>query len=112
MAYYAKINSENIVEDVLKIPDIHESRGHEYLANDLNLGGRWIQTSFTGKIRKNFAGIGMIYDEENDRFLFPQPFPSWSLDSEGDWQPPVPKPISDELYTWNETSQEWEIING
>lgn len=81
MAHFAQIDDNNIVVNILTVPDEQQSRGHEYLANDLQLGGRWIQTSYNGNVRKMFAGIGYIYNEEFDFFLPPKPYPSWELDT-------------------------------
>lgn len=71
MAHFAEIDSNNVVLRVLVIADEHEHRGQEFLANDCNLGGTWIQTSYNGNIRSKFAGIGDIYDEANDEFYSP-----------------------------------------
>ena len=57
--------------------------------------------------RKKYAGIGDTYDSTKDKFIAPQPFPSWSLDSNDDWQPPVAKPENDPLAQWNEETQSW-----
>lgn len=105
MAHFARINKDNIVVEVVVVPDNEEIRGHEYLAIDLGLGGVWIQTSYNNNIRKQFAGIGYRYDSDADVFVAPQPFPSWTLDENYDWQPPTPKPDGD--YVWNEATQEW-----
>jgi hypothetical protein len=72
MAHFAEIDLDNIVLRVLVISDLEEHRGHDFLANDLGLGGTWIQTSYNGNIRKRFAGIGYKYDENNDVFLYPK----------------------------------------
>lgn len=105
MAHFAEINSDNEVIRVLVVPDEQEHRGQEFLANDLGLGGNWIQTSFNNKIRKQFAGIGFIYNSELDIFISPRPFDSWQLDENYDWQAPSPKP--DGYYFWDEESQNW-----
>lgn len=73
MAHAAKVNAEGIVEEVLVVPDAQEHRVHDYLANDLGLGGTWVQTSYNGNIRKNFAGIGYTYDSVRDAFIPPKP---------------------------------------
>ncbi len=73
MAHFAQIDENNIVLQVLVIPDFQEHRGQEYLANDLNLGGIWKQTSYNNRIRKNYAGIGFTYDEIRDAFIPPKP---------------------------------------
>ena len=71
MAHFAEIDSNNVVVRVLVVPDDQEHRGQEFLANDLGLGGTWIQTSYNSKIRGKFAGIGDIYDATNDVFTAP-----------------------------------------
>ena len=71
MAHFAEIDSNNVVLRVLVVADEHEDRGQEFLANDCNLGGTWIKTSFNANIRNKFAGTGDIYDEVNDEFYTP-----------------------------------------
>ena len=66
----------------------------------------WVQTSYNGNFRKQYAGSGYTYDKANDVFVRPQPYPSWTLDSDHDWQPPTPKP--DGNYHWNEETQVWD----
>ena len=110
MAHFAEIDEQGIVKQVLVVPDEQEHRGHDFLANDLKLGGRWIQTSYNHRIRKQYAGIGYRYDEAADVFIAPQPFPSWTLDENHDWQPPTPYPQDDIMYFWNEEKLDWEPI--
>ena len=74
-------------------------------------GGRWVQTSYNGRIRKNFAGVGYFYDEERDAFTAPQPYPSWTLDAACKWQPPVPYPTDGDLYEWSEDDLDWVRID-
>ncbi len=111
MAHYAQIDEDGIVLQVLVVPDGQENRGQEYLAEDLALGGTWVKTSYNSKIRKQFAGIGMKYDKNKDIFIAEQPYLSWSLDENNDWQAPVPYPTDGVLYTWNEEIKDWEAIN-
>lgn len=108
MAHFAEIDANGIVKQVLVVPDQEEHRGHEFLANDLGLGGTWIQTSYNHRIRKQYAGIGYKYDADADVFIAPQPYPSWKLDENHDWQAPVPMPTDGLMYSWNETDKEWE----
>lgn len=75
MAHFAEIDSNNVVLRVLVVADEHEHRGQEFLADDCNLGGTWIQTSYNGNTRGKFAGMGDIYDEVNDEFYAPEPDP-------------------------------------
>jgi hypothetical protein len=61
------------------------------------------RTSFNGNIRKQYAGIGYTYDPVNDVFIAPQPYGSWTLDENFDWQPPTPMPAEEgKVYTWFE----------
>ena len=113
MAHFAEIDSDGIVKQVLVVPDTEEHRGQDFLANDLGLGGTWIQTSYNHRIRKQYAGIGFKYDAVNDVFIAPQPFPSWSLDENFDWKAPVTYPEDGLMYFWNEEKKDWEaIVNG
>jgi hypothetical protein len=108
MAHFARIEN-NLVTEVLVVPDEQEHRGEEFLREDLGLGGNWIQTSYNRRIRKNYAGVGFTYDEERDAFIPPQPFPSWILDEETcNWVSPVPYPTEPGRWNWNETEQRWE----
>ena len=106
MAHFAEINENNIVKQVLVVDNSLEHRGADFLANDLGLGGTWIQTSYNHNIRKQFAGIGYTYDAVNDVFIAPQPFASWSLDENFDWQPPTSMPTEGRWY-WDEDSLSW-----
>ena len=110
MAHFAKIEN-NIVTDVLVVANDLEHRGADFLANDLGLGGTWIQTSYNGNIRKQYAGIGYSYDPVSDVFIAPQLYPSWSLDENFDWQPPTPRPEGLDWY-WDEDSLSWIEVNG
>lgn len=114
MAHFAEIDSNNIVVRVLVVPDDAEDRGQDYLANDLGLGGTWVQTSYNARIRKNYAGIGFTYDAERDAFIAPKPFDSWLLDEETcQWKAPVEYPTDGVMYKWNEDNKDWEaIVNG
>lgn len=73
MAHFAEIDENNIVLRVLVVSNDLEHRGQEFLAQDLGLGGTWIQTSYNGNIRKNYAGVGYTYDESRDAFIAPEP---------------------------------------
>lgn len=106
MAHFAEIDENNIVQRVLVVDNALENRGADFLANDLGLGGNWIQTSYNNNFRKQFAGIGFTYDANADVFIAPQPYPSWSLDENFDWQPPTPRP-SEGRWVWDEPSLTW-----
>lgn len=112
MAHFAEIDTNNIVTRVLVVANDLEHRGAEFLAEDLGLGGTWIQTSFNGKIRKNFAGVGFTYDPVNDWFYCPQPYASWTLNDQAQWEAPIAKP-EEGSWAWDEELGNWveaEII--
>ena len=71
-----------------------------------------VRTSYNHNIRKQYAGVGDTYDSDADVFVRPQPFLSWSLDSNHDWQAPVPMPTDGRIYAWNETEQDWQVHAG
>ena len=71
MAHFAEIDGNNTVLRVLVVDNLLEHRGAEFLANDLGLGGTWIQTSYNNNIRGKYAGIGYTYDAVNDVFVSP-----------------------------------------
>lgn len=107
MAHYAFLDDNNIVTEV--IVGIDENKLIEGLDAETWYGNfrgqKCKRTSYNHKIRKQYAGIGYIYDEINDVFIAPQPFPSWVLDSNFDWQAPVEKPEGD--FDWDEDKGEW-----
>ena len=95
MAHFAELDSDNKVLRVLCISNVSILDGHgneseaigASLCKDL-YGGNWIQTSYNNNFRKQYAGIGSTYDADKDIFIRHQPFDSWVLDSNDDWQPP------------------------
>lgn len=113
MAHFAEINENNVVLRILVISNDQENRGQEFLSEDLGLGGRWVQTSYNSNIRKMYAMIGGIYNEQLDIFLPPKPFPSWRLNETlGEWESPIPRPdIPNKVLRWNEENQEWDITD-
>jgi hypothetical protein len=82
--------------------------------------GEWIQTSYNTRagqhdlggtpLRKNFAGVGYIYDSVRDAFIPPQPYPSWTLNEDTClWECPVAYPTDGNMYNWNEETQAWDL---
>lgn len=99
MAHFAEVDQQNKVVRVLVIPDDQEARGQDYLATDLGLGGRWLQTSYNTygnkhasggtPFRGNFASVGFVYDQTLDVFYPPYPGDGWTLNpSTFLWDPP------------------------
>ena len=121
MAHFAEIDENNIVLRVLVVDDLHETDGHNFLANTLGLGGTWIKTSYNTHagehklggtpFRKNYAGIGSTYDVERDAFIPPKDYPSWVLNEDTClWEAPNLPPISDKPHKWNEANLAWEEV--
>ena len=110
MSHWAEIDNDNKVIRVLvgDNNDPNGDEGYQWLLD--NLGGTWIQTSYNHNIRKQYAGIGFTYDAINDVFIAPQPYPSWALDNDFNWQPPIPRPEGISWY-WNEAEQVWVDAN-
>jgi hypothetical protein len=115
MAHFAELDNNNIVKQVVVVKNEElivdglevESKGREFLEN--LLGGTWIQTSYNNNIRKQYASIGFTYDAVNDVFVAPQPYPSWLLDNNFDWQPPTPMP-TEGVWIWDEDNLSWTEV--
>ena len=114
MAHYAQIDDNNVVTQVIVIDnkDTADANGveKEYIGAafcERLFGGTWKQTSYNGNIRKNYAGIGYTYQSDIDAFVPPQPYASWMLDANAQWQAPVAMPTDGAMYSWNETNQTW-----
>lgn len=118
MAHYAELNNENRVINV--IPGIDENQGDGEKIYQEFTGNRWKRTSYNtyaGKhknggipFRKNYAGIGMYYDEARDAFIPKKPFDSWILNEETClYDPPVPYPNDGKQYKWNESTVSWVL---
>ena len=108
MSHWAEIDSTSTVIRVLVGPNY----GDEGEAFFNALGGTWVKTSYNGNIRKNYAGIGYSYNSFIDAFVAPQPYASWTLDDNAQWQPPVAMPTDGGMYLWNEANQAWEVVSG
>ena len=128
MAYYALLDENNVVINVISGVD------ENIIQTDLDgsqIGGSseaweefyatrpWLnavackRTSYNNKIRKQYAAVGYVYNPTEDIFIAKQPYPSWSLDENFDWQPPTPMPmVEGKLYHWSEDDLSWrEITN-
>ncbi len=111
MSHWAEIDENNIVVRVTvgDNNDPNGDEGNQWLINIL--GGTWVQTSYNGNIRKNYAGIGFTYDEVRNAFIPPKPFTSWVVNEETcNWEAPVAKPTDDKVYYWNEETLSWVEI--
>ena len=103
MAYFAELDEDNIVLRTIVVHENDAPNGEMFCHN--LLGGRWIETFDGGSARKQYASGGFTYDANADVFIAPQPFPSWSLDSNHDWQAPTPKPEGS--FYWDEETLAW-----
>ena len=114
MAHYAFLDNNNIVTEV--IVGIDETELIEGLDPEIwygNFRGQVCKrTSYNSNIRKNYAGIGFIYDEERDAFIPPKPFSKWVLNEDTCiWEAPVSYPADGFTYVWNDNKGEWELVN-
>lgn len=124
MAHYALFDSDNVVVKVITGVDETETQTDIdgtvvggsaeaweafYASQPWHAGLTCKRTSYNNNIRKQYAGIGYTYDAAADVFVAPQPFPSWTLDSNHDWQPPVARP-EEGVWSWNEETQTWNEV--
>ena len=133
MAHFAELDENNIVKRVVVIANdiptsdgpLGENDNHvdgETYCQKFFKGGTWKQTSYNNNFRGRYAGIGFTYDAEKDKFIEPQPYTSWTLDANGDWQAPITYPtIIDDgadpsvwqySIVWNETKYQADNNTG
>lgn len=115
MAHFAELDENN---NVIKVIVVHnnellengiesENKGIDFLES-LFHHRNWKQTSYNSNMRKNYAGLGYVYNEQLDAFIPSQPFPSWILDEQTcTWISPVAYPNDGNNYVWNEETQNW-----
>ena len=96
------VNNQELLLDGVQ----NEAKGVEFC--QALLGGTWVQTSYNGNIRKNYAGIGYTYDGQRNAFIPPKPYPSWVLVEDTClWTTPVAMPTDNKMYEWDETTISW-----
>jgi len=110
VAHFAKVIDGIVTEVIVAEQDVIDTG----LFGDSSL---WVQTSYNthggqhpeGRpLRKNYAGIGYIYDAARDAFIAPQPFASWVLDEDTClWNAPTAKPDDGKRYRWDEAVLAW-----
>jgi hypothetical protein len=129
MASFAKIGLNNKVIEVLSVVNevLNDANGIEQESIGIDFLTKltgypvWKQTSYNTHggvhssggtpLRKNHAGIGYAYDEDRDAFIAPKPFLSWILNEDTClWEAPVAKPNDENMYTWNESTLTWDIV--
>ena len=105
MSHFVKIDSNNVVtEGIVAEQDFINSGkvGDSFL---------WVQTSYNGNFRKQYAGIGYTYDKVNDVFISPKPYPSWTLvEDTCQWEAPTAMPDDGKAYEWDEDTTAWSVI--
>jgi len=121
MAHFAQLDANNIVERVIVVDNdnILDADGNEseavgiaYCQALFGANTIWRQTSYNGNFRKNYAEAGYRYDADLGAFIAPQPFPSWSLNTETcQWEAPKQMPDSDRPYTWDESLLRWVALS-
>ncbi len=125
MAHFAELNGSNQVVRVVVVGNDIPTADGPLGNNDMHVdgetwcqnffkGGTWKQTSYNNSFRKQYAGIGYIYDAAKNKFICPQPHNSWSLDENDDWQAPVARPTNEgddsdnpKRAEWDEPNQQW-----
>jgi len=120
MAYFAKLGTGNIVENVISINNAvitdsngveQEQLGVDFINKLYNTRDVWKQTSYNRNFRKNYAGMGYQYDQQRDAFIPPKPFNSWILNEQTClWNAPVARPNDGKMYNWNESTLTWDIV--
>jgi hypothetical protein len=117
MSHFAKVVNGVVTQVIVAEQDVIDDRD-----------GQWVQTSYNTRggvhyapnsndpdggiaLRKNYAGIGYIYDIERDAFMEAKPYDSWLLDEQTCmWEAPVLHPNDGRMYTWNEQTQAWDLV--
>ena len=120
MAHFAELDGNNIVTRVVVVGNDVTTAAGPLGSNDMHVdgetwcvnffkGGTWKQTSYNNNFRKQYAGKGYTFDAAKDKFISPQPYASWALDGNDDWQAPVtfPTDTTDKHVSWDEAGQKW-----
>jgi len=114
MAHFAKLDENNIVLEVNVVNNNvldasnEEASGIAFLTEWSGGYSNWKKTSYNGRFRKNYCGVGYTYDSIRDAFIPPKPFSSWLLNENTcQWKAPVAMPTDGKVYTWNEDTISW-----
>lgn len=121
MAHFAEIDENNIVKRVVVVGNDISTAAGPLGENDMHpdgetwcqnffKGGTWKQTSYNNNFRKQYAGKGFTYDSANDIFIAPQPYGSWTLNSNNDWEAPIARPsVEDCTFTEGDNTHYWVL---
>ena len=120
MAHFAELDSNNVVTRVVVVGNDVPTAAGPLGENDMHVdgetwcvnffkGGNWKQTSYNHNFRKQYCGKGYTFDAAKNKFISPQPFISWALDGNDDWQAPVtyPTDTTDKIINWDYAGQKW-----
>jgi hypothetical protein len=119
MAHFAQLDQNNIVTQVIVVPNNElldngvesESKGIDFCKSLYGANTVWKQTCYDGTFRRNFAGIGFLYNQLRDAFIPPRPYATWVLNnSTYQWEAPVPYPNDNRQYAWDEYTNNWADI--
>jgi hypothetical protein len=118
MAHFAQLDENNKVLQVIVVANEElmengvesEHKGIAFCKTLLGADTNWVQTSYNANFRKNYAGIDFTYDPIADHFFAPSPYPSWVLNADAQWEAPVARPNNGKAHTWNEDTQEWDLV--
>ena len=117
MAHYAEVIDGIVHRVVVVSNDVtyvdgveDEQRGIDLLDGILPTGGEWVQTSYNGSFRYNYAGVDDVWDADAGAFHRPRLYDSWSLDTDFLWQPPTPRPDDGKFYVWDEDTTSWVVV--
>ena len=125
MAHYAKVQNGIVIQVIVAEPDFFDTFVD-------TVPGKWVQTSYNTKggvhyqpnsetpssdqskaLRKNYAGVGFIYDSDKDAFYEPQPYASWTLnDTTCLWEAPIATPDDVKNYSWDESLYQSDNTKG
>jgi hypothetical protein len=120
LSHFAKVLDGRVIQVIVAEPDFFDT----FVDSS---PGSWIRTSYNTRggvhygadgepdggvpLRGNYAGIGYTYDQQNDVFYAPQPFPSWTLDqTTWTWNAPTPYPADGQRYDWDEATVSWKLV--
>ena len=109
MAHHAKVENGIVTAVIVTMDSDEDTFSDRMLAET---GETWIRTSFNGRIRYNYAGIGYVYDSIRDAFIEPKHFDSWILDEATcRWKAPIEYPNDGNNYIWNESELKWDRVD-
>ena len=124
MAHFAELDDNNVVTRVVVVGNDVTTAAGPLGENDMHVDGEtwcvnffktpnWKQTSYNNNFRKQYAGMGYTYDAAKNKFISPQPYTSWALDANDDWQAPITYPTdigteeSPKIISWDEENLRW-----